>query len=200
MRLFLSRAGRLRSDRRGVTIIEFAMILPALCIVLLGTFELGWRMYVASVLQGALHDAARMATVGNRTNAEIDTIIRQKLSAFNSSATITTGTKSYYDFTQVSTPERITSDTAPVGQFNAGDCYEDYNNNSTYDVDRGRSGMGNSEDIVRYEVSITYPRMFPIAGFLGWSNNQTITSNTVLRNQPYAGRTNYVPPVRCTTA
>lgn len=184
-------------DRRGATIIEFAMILPALCLILLGTFELGYRMYVASVLQGALHEAARLATVGNVTTTQIDTRVKGRLRAFSHQATITTSTNSYNDFSQVSVPERITQDTAPTGQYNAGDCYEDYNNNQRYDLDRGRAGLGQADDIVRYQVSISYPRLFPVAAFFGWSDTDTITANTVLRNQPYAGRSIPVPAVRC---
>lgn len=192
-----SRLGRLRSDRSGATIIEFAMILPALCVLLLGIFELGWRMYVASVVQGALHEAARMATVGRLSNDDIDAHVRHRLTEFSHAATIRTATQSYFDFTQVATPETITSDTAPTGQYNPGDCYEDFNRNGRYDLDRGRSGLGGADDIVRYEVSITYPNLFPIAGFLGWSDTTTITSNTVLRNQPFAGRVVSTPPVLC---
>ncbi len=188
---------RLVRDKRGATIIEFAMILPALCLILLGTFELGYRMYVASVVQGALHEAARMATVGGVTTTQIDTQVKRRLYSFSHAATIVTSTDSYDEFSQVSLPERITSDTTPLGQYNAGDCYEDYNNNQRYDVDRGRGGMGQSDDIVRYQVSISYPRMFPVAGFFGWSNTDTITANTVLRNQPYAGRSIPTPSVRC---
>lgn len=191
------RLSALRRDRRGVTIIEFAMILPALCVVLLGTFELGWRMYVSSVVQGALNDAARMATVGGVSNTQIDTLVKARLKQFSHAATVTTSTTSYDDFTEVAVPEIITQDTAPIGSYNAGDCYEDYNGNGQYDLDRGRTGMGGSDDIVRYQVAITYPRMFPIAGFLGWGNTDTVSANTVLRNQPYAGRSVTTPPVVC---
>lgn len=187
----------LRRDERGVTIIEFAMILPSLCVLLMGIFELGWRMYVASVVQGSLHEAARMATVGNRTTTQIDAHVRQRLHQFSQNATIETATNSYYDFTQVATPETITSDTVPLNQYNATDCYSDYNGNGRYDLDRGRTGLGNADDIVRYQVTMSYPRVFPIAGFLGWSNTDTIIANTVLRNQPYAGRSVPSPVVRC---
>jgi hypothetical protein len=96
---------------------------------------------------------------------------------------------SYYDFAGVAMPEKITSDTAPTGQYNNGDCFEDANGNGTYDTDRGRSGsMGGSDDIVRYRVTLTYPRFIPIHRFLGWSGSESITADTVLRNQPYAGR------------
>lgn len=189
---------RLAKAKEGVTIVEFAMILPALLLLLFATFELGWRMYASSVVQGALHEAARRATVGDRTTTQIDATVRQRLAQFSHAATVVTTIKSYDDFSQVATPERITSDTAPIGRFNVGDCYEDFNNNSQYDLDRGRTGLGNADDIVRYEVTLTYPRLFPMAGLLGWSTTETITSNTVLRNQPYAGRSVPSPAVRCT--
>ncbi len=187
---------RLRKDSRGATIVEFAMILPALCVLLLGIFELGYRSYVTSVLQGALHEAARMATVGGISMTTIDTRVRTRLSNFSSAGTVTTSTTSYYDFAGVAMPEKITQDTAPLGSYNAGDCYEDANSNSSYDLDRGRGGLGNADDIVRYQITMTYPRILPVESFLGWSSTETIVSNTVLRNQPYAGRSNSTV-IRC---
>ena len=192
------RLGRTGSalDDRGATVVEFAMILPVLCILLLGIFDLGHRSYAASVLQGALHEAARMATVGGISQSQIDARVRERLSNFAQRSTVTITTTSYYDFAGVSMPEKITSDTAPLGTYNAGDCYEDANGNNAYDVDRGRGGMGGADDIVRYQVSISFPRIVPIGSFLGWSANETITANTVLRNQPFAGRS-ISNPVRC---
>ncbi len=188
---------RLARARDGATIIEFAMILPALCMILLGTFELGYRMYVSSVLQGALHEAARLATVGNVPIADIDSHVKGRLQAFHHQATITTQFNSYTEFSHVAVPETITQDTAPVGQYNVGDCYEDYNNNQRFDLDRGRNNLGQADDIVRYQASISYPRLFPVGGFFGWSDTDTITANTMLRNQPYAGRVIAAPTVRC---
>lgn len=179
---------RLREDARGATLVEFALILPALCITLLAIFELGYRSYAASVLQGALHEAARMATVGGVTQTQINDRVRARLSNFTSHGTITITTQSYFDFAGVRMPERITSDTTPIGTYNTGDCYEDANNNGTFDLDRGRTGTGGADDIVRYEVSFTVPRIVPIHRFLGWSATETISGNTVLRNQPFAGR------------
>jgi Flp pilus assembly pilin Flp len=193
----LLRIRRLHGDARGATIVEFAMILPALCVLLLAIFELGYRSYAASVLQGALHEAARMATVGGVTQAQIDARVRQRLSNFTSQGTVTINTRSYYDFAGVSIPERITSDTTPLGTYNVGDCYEDANGNGQFDLDRGRTGLGGADDIVRYEVSFTVPRLFPIDRFLGWSSSETISGNTVLRNQPFAGRSNSTVE-RCT--
>lgn len=187
---------RLLRDTRGVYAIEFAIVAPVFCILLMGGFDMGYRSYATSTVQGALQEAARMSTVGGFTNEEIDAHVRQRLSAFMSRAELETRTQSYFDFTGVALPERIVQDTVPLGEYNEGDCYEDANGNGQYDLDRGRDGTGNAEDVVRYEVSFSYPRMFPVGGLLGWDENVTIVANTMLRNQPFAARPTGVV-VRC---
>lgn len=187
---------RLARDERGNTLVEFAFVLPVLAVTLMGFFDLGYRSYVFSIVEGALHEASRMATVGNKTGAEIDAFVASRLSEFSRDATIAVAKKSYAEFSDVKLPEKITGDTAPTGQYNPGDCYEDANNNGKYDTDRGAAGLGGSEDVIHYEVTMTYPRLFPMAGLLGWSNTETIKAATVLRNQPYAARTNNMV-IRC---
>ena len=180
----------LRRDTKGATIVEFALVVPVLSVLLLGTLDLGYRSYVTSIIQGALHEAARMGTVGGIPTSTIQAHVQSRLQSFSRNATITTTTRSYADFSGVRVPETITQDTVPLGTYNSGDCFQDANGNGTYDLDRGRSGMGGAEDIVYFEVTMTYPHIVPLGTFLGWNNNVTITQNTVLRNQPYAGRTN----------
>ena len=187
----------LRRDTRAATIVEFALILPVLCMMLLGTLDLGYRSYVSSVVQGTLHDAARMATVGNVTTDQIQTFVQNRLQAFSRNATITTTARSYSDYSGVKVPETITQDTVPLGVYNQGDCFQDSNGNGVYDTDRGRSGTGGSEDVVYFEVTMTYPHIVPIARLFGLSGNITTTQNTVLRNQPYAARNTSVAIV-CT--
>jgi Flp pilus assembly protein TadG len=180
---------RLRRDDSAVTILEFALVAPVMLLLLLGFFDLGYRAYAQLVLQGALHDAARMATVGGYSMTQIDSRVKTRLSNFATRSTVTTAADSYYQFSGVSQPELIVGDTAPLNAYNAGDCFEDQNSNNQYDTDRGRGGTGGSDDIVRYRVTIAYPRVFPLGTLMGWGNTQTLTSETVLRNQPYAGRT-----------
>jgi Flp pilus assembly protein TadG len=182
------RLRRLGRDERGATIVEFAMILPALCVLLLGIFELGYRAYAASVLQGALHEAARMATVGGVTMDQINARVRTRLSNFADHGTVSINTTSYYDFSGVSRPEKLLIDISPTGTYNQGDCWEDTNGNNSWDADRGRGGQGGADDIVRYRVSLAVPNMVPIDRFLGWPSTNTISGETVLRNQPFAGR------------
>ena len=188
MRRLFKLSRRLRRDDSAVTILEFAMVAPVMLLLLLGFFDLGYRAYAASVLQGALHDAARMATVGGYNMTAIDTRVKTRLSNFATRSTVTTAADSYYQFSGVSQPELIVGDTAPLNTYNAGDCFEDQNSNNQYDTDRARSGTGGADDIVRYRVTITFPRVFPLGILMGWPSTQTLTSETVLRNQPFAGR------------
>jgi Flp pilus assembly pilin Flp len=185
----MTRRAQLARDESGVTIVEFAMILPALCLLLVGFFELGYRSYATSIVQGALHEAARMATVGAVPMEDIDARVRTRLSDFAKQGTVDIDTTSYYEFSGVAMPETISSDTAPIGVYNEGDCFMDANGNETYDLDRGASGsLGGAEDIVRYEVTLTIPMILPAGSLMGWADNHVIRANTVLRNQPYGGR------------
>ena len=180
---------RLGRDAQGATIVEFAIILPVLSMLLLGTFDLGYRSYVGSIVQGSLHEAARIATVGGVPIATIETHVENRLQEFSRDATINVTSRSYSDFNGVRVAEPLTTDLAPVGTYNAAtDCYRDINGNGQFDTDRGKSGMGGSEDVVYFEVTMTYPRLFPVGSLLGWNDDVTITQNTLLRNQPYAGR------------
>jgi Flp pilus assembly pilin Flp len=188
--------GPLRRDARGATIVEFAMILPVMCAMLVGVVDLGYRSYVASIVQGSLHEAARMGTVGGVSTDAIAARVRTRLRDFSRNATITVTTRSYAEFTGVRTPETISQDTVPLGQYNVGDCYQDFNGNQQYDLDRGRTGMGGAEDVVHFEVRMVYPRIVPVGGFFGASDNVTIEQNTVLRNQPFGGR-NTAVMTRC---
>ena len=194
----MRRANSLRSIRRdskGAAALEFAMVLPVMCTLLLGFLDLAYRTYVTSVIQGALHEAARMGTVGGIPTSTIQNHVNTRLRDFARNATISTTTRSYSDFTGVRTPETITQDTAPTGAYNQGDCFEDSNGNGNWDADRGRTGMGGAEDVVYLEVTMTYPHIVPVGRFLGWNSNVVITQNTVLRNQPFAGRSTGAPIV-----
>jgi hypothetical protein len=72
------------------------------------------------------------------------------------------------------------------GSCNNGEPFEDLNNNGNWDADRGTAGQGGARDAVLYNVTISYPRLFPVARLIpGQSDTFTMTATTVLRNQPY---------------
>ena len=188
----------LRDDRRGATIVEFALVIVPFMMVVMGLMDFGYRAYVGSVVEGTVNRAARLATVGDQTPTQIDDFVKNELRHFSPSATITITKTNYYQFSGVGQGEVLTSDSAPVGVWNTGDCYQDLNNNGKWDAVAGRDGLGGSDDIVFYQVDFTYPRILPTNGLFGWSDNQTLTSRTVMRNQPFGIQA--TPVVKCTSS
>lgn len=180
---------RLLGEARGATIVEFAIITIPLTVMMCGLFDLGYRQYVAVQLQDALDQAARQVTVGTgTTTAKINQIVTAKIRPVANNATVTVAPVSYDSFAHVGKPEPITTDTAPLGKYNAGDCFLDINGNGVWDADAGETGTGGSDDIVVYTATVTYPAIMPMYGLLGWSKTETVSSTTMMKNQPYASQ------------
>jgi Flp pilus assembly protein TadG len=190
---------RLAADTRGLTVIEFALISPTLLVLMMGTFDMGFRTYATSVLQGEVQKAARDATLetGSSAGAALNTRVQNQVSRVISNGTWTFTRKSYASFTRAGQAENFT-DSNGNGSREAGECYQDENGNSNWDVDVGLTGQGTSDDIVMYTASVTYPRLFPMYGLLGWTQNETISASTTLRNQPFGTQTTYTVTARCT--
>jgi Flp pilus assembly protein TadG len=53
----------LRHDRRGTSIVDFAMIAPIICVITFGLFEVGRLYFTQTLLIDAVQDAARTAVV-----------------------------------------------------------------------------------------------------------------------------------------
>ena len=192
----MNRMRTLAGDNRGATLVEFGIIALPLCLVIMGIADLGYQSYLNAVTKGVLDRAARAASVGSMSSTQIDTFINQQMAAIISKkATISTVKKSYYNFSRIGKPEKILTDTAPIGTYNSGDCFEDANNNGTYDTDTGAGGLGSADDIVYYQVTVSMPRLFPMAKLLGWSDTQSSTSSAIIRNQPWANQA--TPPTVC---
>ena len=180
--------GRLRADERGANIVEFGFVAGPLIMVLLVIINFGYRLYLEVVVEGTINKASRRATIGGVSTTAIDDYVKSQLVAFSRNATVTITKKSYYDFSHVNKPEKLTTDLNGNGRLDSGDCFEDANNNGTLDTDAGTTGLGNSDDIVYYQVSVVFPRLVPLGGFLGFASTETVTANTVLRNQPYGAQ------------
>lgn len=192
----MEKLGGLPRDVRGATLVEFGLIALPLCVVIMGIADLGYQSYLNAVTKGVLDRAARAASVGSMSSSEIDTFINNEMAAIVSkSATISTTKKSYYNFSRIGKPEKILTDTAPVGTYNSGDCYEDANNNGIYDANTGANNLGSADDVVYYQINVTMPRLFPMANLLGWPSTQSATSSVIMRNQPWANQP--TPPKVC---
>ena len=50
---------QLRGDRRGVTVIEFAIVAPVMCLFLVAAFDVAHQLYLTATLQGIVQKTAR---------------------------------------------------------------------------------------------------------------------------------------------
>ena len=182
----LRRLRRLPTEARGVAIVEFALVAPALLLMIMGIFDLGYNIYAATMLQGAIQQAARNSTIegaGGRLD-KIDAAVADAVHALVPRAEITFSRRAYANFTDVARPEDYT-DSNSDGSCNNGEPFEDANRSGTWDSDRGASGQGGARDAVLYTVNVAYPRGFPVAAVIGLPDTVTTRASAVLRNQPY---------------
>ena len=189
---------RLRADRRGVTAIEFAFVAPVMCLLIMGLCELTYQCYVQSILTGAMQKAGRDSTIQDsvtKTGA-INAAVMDQVWRVARNATYVPSRKSYGQFSDIK-PEAFQDNNNNNSYDAATECFTDVNGNGTWDTDPGTLGQGGANDVVVYTIAVTYPRLFPVGGLLGWAPTETISSSTVLKNQPYATQSTYTAKQVC---
>ena len=205
MRLGPALLSRLRRDRRGVTLVEFTIVFPVMMLMLMGLGDMLYQMYVKQLLYGAIQKAARDSAIqgGAQQTAVIDGRVLQTMTGVMKMPTASCATSpavgtycstrlSYATFGAVG-PEPF-EDTNGNNQRDPGECYNDVNGNNQWDAEPGTTGQGGANDVTLYRMRITYPRIFPVAQLIGAAPYQTVTGETLLKNQPYA--TQAAPTVR----
>jgi Flp pilus assembly protein TadG len=188
----------LRDDRRGAALVEFALVTPVMLIMLMGFGDMLYQVYTQSILNGELQKAARDSGIegGAASTSTIDAKVQTMVKKIAPSATFTSTRKSYDSFSEVA-PEPFT-DTNGNGIRDPGECFTDENGNGTWDQDPGATGQGGASAVTVYTMTATYPRLFPVAGLLGWPTTQTVSATTLLKNQPYATQTTTANVTVCT--
>lgn len=183
---------RLMRAERGATIVEFALVLLPFLTLIMGALDVGYQAYLNAMTNGAMERAARKATVGSMSKTQVAALIRLEVGTIlpiasrNDANAITVTPLSYTNYNAVGKGERITSDTAPVGQYNSTDCYEDRNNNGRYDATYGGGDdMGTADDVMYYDVLVKVPRLFPLTAAVGLGRYAIVDARTLIRNQPY---------------
>jgi Flp pilus assembly protein TadG len=194
----VERLCRLRRDKAGATVVEFAIVAPVMGLLLVGAFDIAHTLYTRAVLQGIVQKTARDSTLETGLEANQQTVldnrVKAQVSALANNSTITITRKFYRTFSAAAVAQyEPYTDTSGDGLCNRNEPYEDTNNNSRWD-NSGNSGQGSAKDAVLYTVNVSYPRFFPLYRFVGGSNTTTITATTVLRNQPYGDQA--APTVR----
>jgi Flp pilus assembly pilin Flp len=181
----------------GTTLVEFAAVLPLMCMALLGGMDLCHREYAQSILTGTVQKIGRDTTLqgGSDAIAVNDAKVKAAVLQIAPDATFKFE-RSYLSRYRDAEGEPFT-DTNGDGVRNAGECYDDVNGNSQWDADVSATGNGGADDVVLYKVTVTYPRLFPVAKIFGWDGSQTISADTALKNQPYASQNIPTVVARC---
>ncbi len=199
----MSRA--IRRDQRGAVLVEFAVVAPVMCVLLLAAFDVSHTLYTRAVLQGLVQKTGRDFTLETgsaqaQQNA-LDEKVQKQARALNNTADIAIDRRYYRTFTAAAAAQAETwTDTNGNGTCDGpsgstpGEPYQDANNNSRWDDDGADAGLGGAKDAVVYTVTMTYPRMVPIYSFIGGSNMVKVEAATVLRNQPYGDQGSYGAP------
>lgn len=166
---------RLRDDESGATLVEFALISPVMLFMMMGVFDIGYAVFMKSVLDGVVQKAARDASLesGPSSLPAIDAKVRAQLLNINKNATVSIDRKSYFQFTDVKRAEILQDDNGD-GECNPGETFEDENGNGDWDKDIGLDGIGGPKDIVLYTVSVAYNELFPFNDFFRSSTGKKI--------------------------
>lgn len=178
----------LKSDRRGATIIEFAIVAPTLVAMLLFIFDTGFYLYASAILGGEVNAAGRNSTLETATadsRLAMDNKVKEQVNRLLISGDIQFQRTAYKSYDRVQSKEEQYNDLNNNGICDNGESFDDANRNGVRDMDSGISGGGAARDVVVYTATLTYTRMFPVSGVFGWDQQATITSSTLLRNQPY---------------
>ncbi|WP_343061331.1 TadE family protein [Novosphingobium flavum] len=179
----------LAADRAGAALVEFAIIMPVLLMLLLGTIEFGLNVYMRSVLEGAMQQAGRNSSLQTAQSGQttIDAFVSSRVHAILPSAGVSFTRENYQNFSAVGKPEDFT-DSNGNGQHDANECFQDANGDGVWNADGGRGGLGGANDVVEYTATVTYPSLIPAATYLKLSPTTTIKATTILRNQPFASQ------------
>lgn len=195
-------------DTRGATLPEFALVLVPLCIMIMGTMEVGYQAYVRSVTLGALETLTRAITLQNvdATTGEADLKAQIRRVAPNATIDVVRGSVNRYS--SFDNLERLTQDLngngildGPVdtdgnGVADKSDCWEDVDNNGVRNtVTTGADSIGGADDIVKYTVTVAYDRLLPLDRFIGGSAKAGVQASTVVRRQPFEAQA--TPTIRC---
>ena len=189
---------RLRGNRQGSTIVEFAIVAPVMLMLIMGMSELMYQTYVQAILNGTIQKAGRDSAIqGSVENAAaIDDSVKRAIRDVAKTAVIPKPVRKSYGSYSIIKPETYNDDNHN-NVHDAGECFQDVNGNGRWDADPSNAGQGGASDVTKYTVTVTYPRLFPVWNLFGWSRTQTISAFTLLKNQPYASQVQIMPATVC---
>lgn len=140
----------------GVITIEFALILPALLLIIMGTLELGLVALAQGVLESAVNSAARVAKVGTAGQGQQtrEDVVKEEID-------------------RIAGPLMKSSDVTVTST-----AYKDYS------FAGGAPGVGGAGDVVVIKATYPWQIYTPVIGKF-FSNPYPITAEIAIRNEPF---------------
>ena len=184
------RLRQIRADQRGATILEFAIIAPTLMLFVVGIFEVAMILFVSSLLEGSVREAARYGITGYVYEgydriAVIRNIVKQNSAGMIDMEKVRIDTLTYQSFSAIGQPEPF-SDTNANGTWDAGEAFNDVNGNGVWDPDMGVNGAGSPGDIVVYRITYDWPMVTSFMGdMLGRAGLIQLSASYAVRNEPW---------------
>lgn len=191
----MSKLRTLRREKSGITAVEFAIILPGMLTLICGSLEMGHMIFARIVLDGAVVEAARVATASLETAESERTVVMRNsikgaMGAFPiaDDKTITIETTVYRDFSTVR-PEAY-NDVDLNKRYDLGEPFTDRNGNGKWDPSSPITGtLGGAGDVVSYTARYPKKILFGfLAGPLGLGTELNLSSTTVVRNESVVRR------------
>ncbi len=178
------------TDRKGAALVEFAVVAPVMCLLLVGSFDEAHTLYMQAALQGVVQKAGRDSSLEDSTSDvqnAIDARVKAQVLVLANNADVTIGRKSYRTFSDaVSAKAENWTDNNGNGRCDQHEPYVDANRNGSWDSDGSNGAQGGAKDKTIYTVTVKYPRMLPLNRFIDVPDKQTLVAQAVVQNQPYA--------------
>jgi len=177
---------RLTRDCRGALLIEFALIVPAFILFVVGIIEIAMLLFTNVLVEGSLREASRFGITGQVVGAEtreatIEQMVTHGTGGLVKPDDLSVSTYVFQTFTTVGTPEPWldNNDNGTIED----DEYDDTNGNGVWD---GKPGAGGSGDIVLYQVDYNHSFITSLMKKFGDASGKlTMTATIAVRNEPF---------------
>ena len=182
--------GALAANQQGSSLIEFALAAPLVVLMIVGAIEFGMIMFVSTLMESALRDAARFGITGQVPDGatrldQILAIVEQRTIGLVDMSDAKIEVRVYPTFGDVGRGESYI-DGNGNGAYDPGETFTDENSNGAYDSDVGQDGAGDAGAIVAYRMEYAWPLRTPLAGALiGQDGKFVLRSAIAVRNEPY---------------
>ena len=174
-------------DRSGNTAVEFALVFPALLLMIVGLMEFSTYFWLNAVIENAALHASRFGITGAQSESmtrqeSIEKVIEDHTYNMVPINDLTMTTLVYDSFGDIGQTEPY-ADANLNGSYDPGEAYTDVNGNGAWDDDLGTAGLGGANGIVLFKIEFTSSGLTGLLRpVLDDMKHEAVV---VVRNEPY---------------